>query len=70
MFRGLKDANKIVDRLYPIANMKYFEYDSVQKVFKIRYTDDSWQTINSDDLYNQKMFEYLLTSIKDKVVFK
>lgn len=71
VFRGLKDVgNKIVDRIYPISNMKYFEYDSTAKVFKIRYTDDSWHTIISDDLSNEKMFEYLISSIKDKAVFK
>ena len=71
VFKGLKDVgNKVVDRIYPISNMKYFEYDSTKKVFKICYNDDSWQTINSDDLYNQKIFEHLLASIKDKVVFK
>ena len=71
VFRGLKDfGNKVVDRIYPIANMKYFEYDKEKKLFKICYNDNSWQTITSDDLSNEKMFEYLMTSIKDKVVFK
>jgi hypothetical protein len=71
VFRGLKDfGNKVVDRVYPIANMKYFEYDKAKKTFKICYNDNSWQTINIDDLSNEKMFEYLITNIKDKVVFK
>ncbi len=71
VFRGLKDfGNKVVDRVYPIANMKYFEYDKTNKIFKIRYNDDSWQTITSDDLSNEKVFEFLISSIKDKVVFK
>ena len=71
VFRGLKDfGNKVVDRIYPISNMKYFEYDKAKKVFKIRYNDDSWQTINSDDLHNEKMFEFLISNIRDKVIFK
>lgn len=70
VFRGLKNAGRVVDRMYPIANMKFFEYEKENQTFKIKWNDGSWQTIKSDDVYNEKVFEYLLSSIKDKVIFK
>lgn len=71
VFRELKDVgNKIVDRIYPIANLKYIQYEKETKVFKIRHTDDTWHTITNDGLTNEREFENFITSIKDKVVFR
>ncbi len=72
VFRELKDVGKnVVDRIYPVVNMKSFEFDKTNKVFKIRHTDDSWHTITTEDAsYNGRVFENLISSIKDKVVFK
>lgn len=71
VFRELKDVGKnVVDRIYPVANMKSFEFDKTNKVFKIRHTDDTWHTITMEGDYNGRVFENMISSIKDKVVFK
>lgn len=71
IFRELKDVgNKVVDRIYPVANLKYFQYDKTTKLFKIRHTDDTWHTITSEGNFNERAFEEMISSIKDKVVFK
>lgn len=71
VFRELKDVGKnVVDRIYPVANMKSFEFDKTNKVFKIRHTDDTWHTIITEGDYNGRVFENMISSIKDKVVFK
>lgn len=73
VFDNLKHASKVVTRVYPFQNMNYFQYDKANKIFKIQHTDGSWHTITNEGpevLRNEKMFEYLVSSIKDKVVFK
>lgn len=73
VFENLKHASKVVTRVYPFQNMSFFQYDKANKVFKIQYTDGSWHTITnegSEVMRNEKMFEYLVSSLKDKVTFK
>lgn len=73
VFENLKHFGNTVTRLYPMQKMSYFQYDKLNKVFRIQYTDGSWHTINNegaDVIRNEKMFEHLIGSIKDKIVFK
>lgn len=73
VFDNLKHASKVVTRVYPFENMSFFQYDKANKVFKIQYLDGSWHTIDNIDKdvsHNEKMFEYFMSSLKDKVVFK
>ena len=73
VFENLKHYAQTVTRVYPMHNMSFFQYDKINKVFKIQYTDGSWHSINnegSEVLRNEKMFEYLVSSLKDKIVFK
>lgn len=73
VFENLKHASKVVTRVYPFQNMSYFQYDKANKIFKIQYMDGSWHTITNEGLditRNEKMFEYLVSSLKDKVTFK
>lgn len=70
VFENLKQVKDTVTRLYPIQNMSYFQYDKVNKIFKIQFTDGTFHIITSDDFSNERMFKYFLDTIKDKVVFK
>ena len=73
VFENLKHFGQTVTRVYPFQNMAHFQYDAANKVFRISYLDGSWHTINNegaDVLRNEKIFDYLVSSIKDKVVFK
>lgn len=73
VFENLKHASKIVTRVYPFQNMSYFEYDKLNKVFRIQYNNGYWHTIvneGNDVVRNEKMFDYFMGSLKDKVIFK
>ena len=73
VFENLKHIKTSVTRVYPIQNMNYFQYDKVNKIFKIQNIDGSWHTITNDGneiTRNEKMFEYLVSSLKEKVTFK
>lgn len=73
IFENLKHFADTVTRVYPLQNIKYFQYDKVKKVFRIDHIDGSWHTITNDGeeiMRNEKMFEYFYKDLKDKVVFK
>lgn len=73
VFENLKHFGSVVTRLYPVHNMNYFQYDKLSKTFRIQYADGSWHTIKNegeDVLRNERMFDHLITNIKDKIVFK
>ena len=73
VFENLKHLGTSVTRMYPVQNMSYFQYDKLNKVFRIQYTDGSWHTINNegfDITRNEKMFDQLISCLKDKIVFK
>lgn len=73
VFENLKNASKVVTRVYPFQNMSYFQYDKANKVFMIKYTDGYLHQITNEGpevVRNEKMFDYFLSSLKDKVVFK
>lgn len=73
VFENLKHFGNTVTRVYSLNNMSYFHYDKLNKVFRIQYTDGSWHTIeNTGDnaIRNEKMFDYLISSLKDKITFK
>lgn len=73
VFENLKHLGTVVTRMYPTHNMSYFQYDKMNKVFRVQYVDGSWHTINNEGLEtirNEKMFDQLISSLKDKIVFK
>ena len=73
IFENLKHLKDVVTRVYPVQNVKYFQYDKTKKMFKIHHTDGTWHTIDnegSEVLRNERMFDYFVSSLKDKVTFK
>lgn len=73
VFDNLKHASTVVTRVYPFQNMSFFQYDKANKIFKIQYLDGSWHTIENignEVSNNEKMFDSLVTSLKNRVVFK
>lgn len=72
IFRNMRIANQIVDRVYPLSSVKYIEYNHVQKWFNVFHIDGSWHQLKSDDDENGKMFNQFIDKIRDddKTIFK
>lgn len=71
VFRNLRIANQIVDRVYPLSSVKYIEYNKLQKWFNVFHIDGSWHKLKSDE-ENGKMFNQFIEKMSDydKTVFK
>ena len=72
IFRNLRIANQIVDRVYPLSSVKYIDYNKSSKWFNVFHIDGSWHQLKSDDEENGKLFNEFIDKMSDndKTVFK
>lgn len=73
VFENLKHAASTVTRVYPVHNIKYFEYDKAKKMFKFAHVDGTWHTITNDGpeiLRNERVFEQVVALLREKATFK